>query len=179
VLLDHFLRPCSYLGDRIWPIRRHDASGLAMKFTWRYANDTDLGQLADWNHQLIRDEGHRNRMTVPELEDRMRGWLREKYRAVIFSADGVPVAYALFCLEPDLVYLRQYFVARTERRQGYGKAGMAILRSEIWPQNVRLVLDVLCGNATAIAFYRALGFKDYCLTLEVFPEKEGNPGAGC
>jgi hypothetical protein len=29
--------------------------------------------LAELNHQLIRDEGHRNRMTVPELKRRMRG----------------------------------------------------------------------------------------------------------
>ena len=28
----------------------------------------DLDLLADWNRQLIQDEGHRNRMTVAELK---------------------------------------------------------------------------------------------------------------
>jgi len=36
-------------------------------------NDCPL--LAGSNHQLIRAEGHRNRMTVAELEGRMRDWL--------------------------------------------------------------------------------------------------------
>ena len=42
----------------------------------RMAAASDLGLLADWNHQLIRDEGHRNPMAVPELRDRMKRWTR-------------------------------------------------------------------------------------------------------
>ena len=34
----------------------------------RLANLSDVAWLADWNHQLIRDEGARNSMTVPELD---------------------------------------------------------------------------------------------------------------
>ena len=41
---------------------------------YRLANNDDLDLLAEWNHQLIQDEGHRNRMTAPELRERMRGW---------------------------------------------------------------------------------------------------------
>ncbi len=63
---------------------------------WRLAETADVAQLAEWNHQLIRDEGHRNRMTVPELEARLRGWLRGEYRAVIFSQAADPVGYALY-----------------------------------------------------------------------------------
>jgi len=52
--------------------------------TFRGATLGDCPVLAELNHQLIRDEGRRNLMTVPELEQRMRGWLTGEYRAVIF-----------------------------------------------------------------------------------------------
>jgi hypothetical protein len=48
----------------------------------RLADDQDIDLLAEWNHQLIRDEGHRNSMTVPELKQRMEGWLTGEYKAV-------------------------------------------------------------------------------------------------
>ncbi len=47
--------------------------------TFRPATNDDCPLLAELNHQLIRDEGHRNRMTVAELEQRMRGWLAGEY----------------------------------------------------------------------------------------------------
>jgi hypothetical protein len=34
--------------------------------TYRRATTNDCPRLAELNHQLIRDEGHRNRMTVPQ-----------------------------------------------------------------------------------------------------------------
>ncbi len=61
-----------------------------MKPIWREASEADVDLVAEWNHQLIRDEGHRNPMTVEALADRMRNWLRGEYRAVVFS-DREPV----------------------------------------------------------------------------------------
>src|SRR5262245_41538269 len=49
--------------------------------TFRAATLEDCPRLADLNHQLIQDEGHRNPMTVPELEQRMRDWISSEYRA--------------------------------------------------------------------------------------------------
>jgi len=40
---------------------------------YRFATSDDAPMLAVMNQQLILDEGHRNRMTVPELEHRMAG----------------------------------------------------------------------------------------------------------
>ena len=60
---------------------------------YRFATDDDLELLAEWNHQLIRDEGHRNRMTVLELLERMKGWLEWEYRGVIFVVAGEPVLW--------------------------------------------------------------------------------------
>jgi ribosomal protein S18 acetylase RimI-like enzyme len=138
--------------------------------THRFATLKDAPLLAELNHQLIRDEGHRNRMTVPELEGRMRGWLASEYRAVLFEDFGEVAAYALYREEPQEIYLRQLFVVRHRRRQGIGRRAVSLLRSEIWPRHKRLTLDVLVSNIAGLAFWRAVGFRDYCLTLEIEPE---------
>ena len=143
-----------------------------MKLTWRYATDADLGLLAEWNHQLIRDEGHRNPMTVEQLAERMKAWLQGEYRAVMFFTGETPVAYALHRQEPALIYLRQLFVRRDRRRVGVGRAAFAILRDEIWPKNIRLTVEALCANEGAVRFWRSVGFRDYSLTLEIIPNSE-------
>lgn len=135
--------------------------------TFRPATLDDCPLLAVLNHQLIRDEGHRNRMTVDELEQRMRGWLSGEYRAVIFEDGGEAVAYALFREQPGEICLRQLFVARHRRRQGIGRRAVEILRTQIWPKTKRLTVDVLVTNEGGIAFWRQVGFTDYCLTLEI------------
>jgi GNAT superfamily N-acetyltransferase len=145
-----------------------------MKLSWRYATEVDVPQLAEWNHQLIRDEGHRNSMTLSQLGERMKQWLTGEYQAVIFSSPE-PVAYALFKREEALIYLRQLFVRRDVRRGGIGRSAFAILRDEIWPSTIRLTVDVLCSNQAAIAFWRSLGYEDYCLTLEIMPQSRGTP----
>jgi predicted acetyltransferase len=137
--------------------------------TFRRATLDDCALLAEMNHQLIRDESHRNRMTVPELEQRMKGWLAAQYAAVLFQDGKDVVAYALFLEEPEQVYLRQLFVARTRRRQGIGRKAVEMLRSKIWPPNKRLTVDVLVRNNAALAFWRSVGYQDYCLTLEIMP----------
>ena len=144
-----------------------EAGGSALSF--RFAALADCRALAELNHQLIRDEGHRNPMTVPELDQRMRSWLAGEYQAVIFEADGGIVAYALFREEPEEMYLRQLFVVRHKRRQGVGRKAVEILRSQIWPRNKRLTVEVLVANKDAVAFWRAVGYRDYALRLEVMP----------
>jgi len=140
-----------------------------MNLTWRYASDQDIGLLAEWNHQLILDEGHRNQMTVEQLGARLSKFLQGGYQAVVFSA-GEPIAYALFRRESDSIYLRQFFVRRDRRRTGVGRRALGILRQEIWPADVRLTVDVLVRNAGGIAFWRQVGYQDYCLTLEIMPD---------
>ena len=139
-----------------------------MKF--RRATLKDCALLAELNHQLIRDEGHRNRMTVPELEQRMKGWLASEYAAVLFEDSGEVVAYALYRERPEEIYLRQLFVARNRRRKGIGREAVKILRAKVWPKKKRLTVDVLVRNEAAVTFWRAVGYKDYCLTLEIRPD---------
>jgi GNAT superfamily N-acetyltransferase len=136
----------------------------------RVAAAEDCAALAELNHQLIRDEGHRNPMTVAQLEARMRGWLTSgEYRAVLFEETGGIVAYALFRETPAEVYLRQFFVVRHRRREGLGRRAMEELFANVWPRSKRLTVSVLVKNGPAIAFWRAMGYADYDLTLEIMP----------
>ena len=136
---------------------------------FRFANAKDCALLAELNQQLIRDEGHRNKMTAPELEQRMKDWLASEYTGMIFEMDGQNVAFALYREQPKEIYLRQLFVVRNRRRKGLGREAVNILRSKIWPKNKRLTVEVLVQNETAVAFWRAVGYEDYCLTLEILP----------
>jgi GNAT superfamily N-acetyltransferase len=136
----------------------------------RLATREDIEVLAELNHQLIQDEGHRNPMTVVELAERMRGWLATDYRASIFADDSGVLAYALYREEKEQVYLRQLFVQRDRRRTGIGRRCMRLLLSEIWPNHKRVTVDVLCQNSAGIAFWRNVGFTDYSLSLEIYPD---------
>jgi GNAT superfamily N-acetyltransferase len=135
----------------------------------RIAAEGDLDLLAEWNHQLIQAEGHRNPMTVPELRARMAGWIQGGYRAVLFEEDGEAVAYALYRELPGEIHLRQFFVAAARRRQGIGRKAMGILFDQVWPGGRRLWVEVLCRNETAVRFWRTMGYSDYALTLEIMP----------
>jgi predicted acetyltransferase len=139
-----------------------------MKF--QRATSKDCGLLAEMNHQLIRDEGHRNPMTVAQLQERMTGWLAEGYSAVLFRDGKDVVAYALYDEQPEKIYLRHLFVVRHRRREGIGRKVIETLRTEIWPTNKRLTVDVLVHNTPTVAFWRAMGYRDYALTLEILPE---------
>ena len=142
--------------------------------TFRRATLNDCALLAELNHQLIRDEGHRNKMTVPELGQRMLDWLQSEYSAIVFEDGNETVAYALYREQAEEIYLRQLFVVRNRRRQGIGRQAMEILRGEIWPKQKHLTVEVLVKNTAAVQFWRAVGYQDYSLTLEILPVASGS-----
>lgn len=63
---------------------------------FRFAVQEDIPWLAKMNHQLIRDENHRNKMTVSELGQRMSEFLLGDYTAVIVSCGENDIGYALY-----------------------------------------------------------------------------------
>ena len=134
---------------------------------YRYANSEDASLLAAMNQQLIEDEQNRNRLSLAEIERRMRGWLEGEYRAVIFQQDAEPVAYAVYRPDGSGVYLRQLFVARHCRRQGIGREALKIFRDEVLSHGLRVTIDVLAHNRRAHAFWTAVGFRDYAVIMEM------------
>jgi predicted acetyltransferase len=135
--------------------------------TWRLATKRDCRILAELNLQLIVDEGHRNQMDAAELEARMENWLDEAYEAALFEVAGEVAAYALYRVQSGEIYLRHFFVVRHRRRQGLGRQAMALLRGHIWPRAERLTVSVLTHNQVGLNFWRAMGYQDYCLTMEI------------
>lgn len=142
---------------------------LKTGLTFRMAGPDDCALLAELNHQLIRDEGHRNPMTVPQLAERMLGFIKGEYRAIIFEQNNEVVAYALYRDRPEEIYFRHLFVVRHRRRQGIGRRAVQILRSQVWPKTKRLTVEVLAKNQAAVAFWRTVGYADYALILEIMP----------
>jgi ribosomal protein S18 acetylase RimI-like enzyme len=136
---------------------------------YRQATLNDVSLLAKLNHQLIRDEEHRNPMTVPELKKRMQAWLVADYEAIIFEDEAGVVAYALYRDDGQEIYLRQFFVVRQRRQEGVGQQAMQILFDQIWAKDKRLLVEVLCQNKPAIRFWKKVGFKEYSLALEILP----------
>jgi GNAT superfamily N-acetyltransferase len=140
----------------------------------RPGTDADAPLLAQLNQQLIQDEVHRNRMTIPELERRMRNWLATEYRAALFIEASTVVAYALYRPEKDAVYVRQFFVCREHRRRGIGRKAMQMLLGGELAAFDRVYLDVLTKNGGAHCFWEAVGFHDYALTMEIVRDR-ANP----
>ncbi len=134
---------------------------------YRFATQKDISLLAKMNQQLIRDEGHRNKMTLLQLERRVSDFLRTKYTAVIVSSGNDDIGYALYREEPEWVYLRQIFVKSEMRREGVGRKIICWLKKNPWKDSKRIRVEVLVGNLEGISFWHAVGFKDYCITMEM------------
>lgn len=131
----------------------------------RLAENRDIATLTSMNRGLIRDSGHRNELTDSELFDRMGQFLRSEYTALIGEIDESPVCYALYKYDPEFLYIRQLYVVLKHRRSGFG-THMVNWIAENNRLAKRLRMDILVCNSDAIAFWRSIGFRDYCLTLE-------------
>jgi GNAT superfamily N-acetyltransferase len=133
----------------------------------RLATPQDAPVLGHMNQQLIRDEGHRNRMSPAELEQRMARFLKGEYTAILFEDGARPLGYALYKRDADGIYPRQFFVLPEQRRKGIGRAAFQWLQSNVWQDKPRIRIEVLTGNAPGIAFWRSMGFANYCITMEL------------
>ncbi len=134
---------------------------------FRFVKENDIPRLAKMNQELIQDEGHRNKMRLAELEQRMSDFLSNQYDAIIVSSDQNDIGYALYRQDPEWLYLRQIFVIEKMRRKGFGRKLIEWLRNNPWKNCKRIRTDVLVGNKIGIDFWKAVGFKEYCITLEM------------
>ena len=133
----------------------------------RAANiETDLELLAEMNYSLILDEGHRNRMSVSQLKNRMKSWLDTDYQAQLISHKNAIIGYCLWREEAEYTYIRQFYIKPEFRRRGYGKIAIAWLKANRWNSHLPLRMEVLIGNKTGISFWRSVGFEDYSITME-------------
>ncbi len=148
-----------------------------MTLSIRGATETDIPLLARMNKHLIEDEGSRNPMSVPELEQRLRGWLDSGWKADLFVNGDAVVGYALYQERGDeydatrrVIYARQFFVERSRRRRRLGAEAFSVLRRTRFPGRCKVVLDVLSANTGALRFWEHLGFLQHVVVLELPPD---------
>jgi hypothetical protein len=58
-----------------------------------------------------------------------------------------------------------------------GRTAMQHMLADIWPHTKRRTVSVLVHNASGFAFWRAVGYKDYTLTLEIMPRLHHLPNS--
>lgn len=142
--------------------------------TFRRAAMDDCRLLGRLNYQLIRDLGLPHRMTISELEKRMRAFLASAHRAIVFELGAKVVAYALYRESPNDIYLRQFLVVRGQRRQGIARRAVGMLRSQVWSKGKGLTVEVLLANKRALEFWRRVGYTEHSLRLEIPPLRKRN-----
>lgn len=128
------------------------------------------------NRQLIEDEGSRNPMREPELEERFGRFLDLGWKIVLFEHAGEVVGYAMHRFDPDetepsglRVYLRQFFIGREHRRRGLGRAAFEALVSLPDLRGKRVIVETLISNPEGRAFWGRLGFTTFAETLDWRP----------
>jgi len=129
------------------------------------ATETDAPILAEMNRHLINDEGHRNPMTIAELNCRMKSWLSKEYTAIICKLGSEVMGYVLWRKDEEYIYIRQFFIVARFRRKGIGQQFFVLLQKHVW-ESKTLRLEVLVENTQGLNFWRSLGFDEYCITLE-------------
>ncbi|MHC4242312.1 MAG: GNAT family N-acetyltransferase [Planctomycetota bacterium] len=147
---------------------------MSDELKFRFATESNIPWLAKMNLQLIQDEGHRNKMTLAELEQRMSGFLQKEYDAVIASLGQTDIGYALYRQDPEWLYLRQIFVIEEMRRKGFGRRFIEWLKNNPWKKCKKIRTDVLVDNIVGIDFWKAVGFEEYCITMEAEDLEKNN-----
>lgn len=150
------------------------ASKYAGKVTIHPHAPTDFPLLARMNRELADDEGHRNAMTIPELEDRFRRFVDEDGFSVdLFRINDEIVGYATYRREPDpadlkghRVYLRQFYIVRHYRREGLGQVAFHALAAARFRPGERIILEAIDNNPGGRAFWLRVGFTSYSTILE-------------
>ncbi|WP_336785390.1 GNAT family N-acetyltransferase [Paenibacillus sp. MMO-177] len=135
------------------------------ELTIRLGCEADLALLAWLNKQLIEDERHDNAMTVDELKERMKHFMGTAYKAYLFERGNVLVGYALVDHTRMPLYVRQFFICRDQRRNGYGKLAFGKLAALL--NTDQLDIEVMHWNEAAYAFWRSLGFRERSIYMRL------------
>lgn len=118
----------------------------------------DAEKLAELNKHLIEDEKSDNKMSLCELQDRMKRFLETDYTAYFFMEDNSIIGYALVNTRAEPLYLRQFFIARNFRRSHKGRRAFELLLDEL--KTDKIDLEVLSWNEAGLKFWQSCGFAE-------------------
>lgn len=151
-----------------------------MSLSIRAATEADLLLLAEMNKRLFEDAGSQNPMPVAALAERLAAWhAGTEWHIAVFVSGDATVGYAVFSTRPDLyqpeipfVYVRQFYIDRAWRRQGLGREAFAALARAYFPGRCKVTIDTLATDPNATAFWSALGFAPYSMTMMLHRAEE-------
>ena len=132
------------------------------------AKGAEAELLAGLNRQLDEDEPHPYPLPIAALTERMQRWIDSgEYQVLLFRRGERVTGYAAWRLEDRGAYLRHFFICRDQRRQGWGRAAMALLCGEVFPKDRPVQIEAAIENKAGIAFWRGIGFQDFGLSMEL------------
>lgn len=124
--------------------------------------------VAELNRQLDEDEPHPYPLPLSALTERLTRWIETgEYEVLLFRRGERVVGYAAWRLEDRGAYLRHFFICRDHRRQGVGRAAMKLLCRDRVPKDRPIQIEATIGNKGGIAFWHAIGFQDFGLSMEL------------
>lgn len=152
----------------------HLSLSLQGRIKVRQHQREDLGLLARMNRELADDEGHRNPMTVAQLEERFKRFIdQEGWSVDLFALDDEIIGYATHRYEADLaepsgrrIYLRQFYIVRHRRRGGAGHVAFDELVRARFQPGERIYLEVIENNPGGKVFWLRTGFTAYGTIME-------------
>lgn len=158
------------------PVREQPVSKFVGRVLVRSHQCGDFPLLARMNRELADDEGHRNAMTIPELEERLRRFVDEEGWSVdLFMVEDEIVGYATHRREPDpanpkgqRIFLRQFYIVRHYRRDGLGQAAFDALIAARFHAGEQILLETIENNPGGRVFWLRVGFTPYSSILEHF-----------
>jgi GNAT superfamily N-acetyltransferase len=131
------------------------------------ATSAEATLLAELNRQLDEDEPHPYPLPLSALSERMSRWIDSgAYEVLLFRRGERVTGYAAWRVEDRGAYLRHFFICRDQRRKGWGRAAMQLLRREVFPKDLPVQIEAAIGNQAGIAFWHAIGFEDFGLSME-------------
>lgn len=123
---------------------------------------SDIGHVTEMNRRLQEDEGAEV-MPLDKIEQRLRQWIdSSRYRVLLIKDADKILGYLIYDLTPQengAIYLRQLFIDRTFRRQGYASAAVKAFTEAFTGPTRQVEADVLVMNQTGRAFWESLGFR--------------------
>lgn len=133
------------------PNDQHDSLALTL------ATIDDVPDLVRMNLQLIEDEQYDKAYSPEQLAERWISFLKSGYECYFIESGDETVGYVLIRIDSEPKYIRHFFVERSFRRRGYGRAGM-LLVFDRYPNN-RIDVEVMDWNKPALRFRESLGFE--------------------
>jgi 8-oxo-dGTP pyrophosphatase MutT (NUDIX family) len=137
------------------------------KLTHAPAGEESLPLLAEFNRQLLKDQGLRREVTVAELENRLRELIAGDFQAVLFYWKNDPVGYCLYRLHPRYAHIRHIHLQPDIRRHVDLSEAFSLLRREELQDFAMIRIDVPEADRDSITLWESQGFRPRSLRLEL------------